>query len=115
MYWFFQRKHTLLSVRSELNSICSIEYCSLHSGCTMAESVSRRPLTAETRVRSRVSPCDKVKQGQFFSEHFGFPLSVLFHQCCILISVYQKDKLANTMNFPKSSALLEIGELWAEK
>jgi hypothetical protein len=56
-----------------------------------------------------------VKQGQFFSEHFGFSPSVSFHQCCILISIYQKDKLANAMNFPKSSALLEIGELWTEK
>jgi hypothetical protein len=88
MYWFFQLKHTLFSVRSELNSICRVEYSSFHSGCTIAEAVSRRPLTAETRVRSRVSRCDKVKLGQFFSEHFGFPLSVSFHQCSILISSY---------------------------
>ena len=92
-------------MRSELNSVCSVGYCSLHRGCTMAKAVSLRPLTAETRVRSRVSRCDKVKLGQFFSEYFGFPLSVHSTNaaypsqstCC----PYQKDELANAGNFPK--------------
>jgi hypothetical protein len=60
-----------------------------------------------------------VKLGQFFSEHFGVPLSVSFNQCCMLLPMcccpYQKGKLANAGNFPKSSALLEIGELLTEK
>ena len=29
----------------------------LHEGRAMAQAVSRQPLTAEARVRSRVSPC----------------------------------------------------------
>jgi hypothetical protein len=53
----------------------------------MAQAISRRPLTAEARVRSQVSPfgiwVDKVALGQVFPEYFGFPLSVLFHLCSI--------------------------------
>jgi hypothetical protein len=55
----------------------------------MAQAVSRRPPTAEARVRSRLSPCggfvvDKVALGQVFPpEYFGFPLSVSFHWCSI--------------------------------
>jgi len=115
MYCFFHRKHTLFPVRSELNSICSAEYCSLHSGCTMAEAVSIRPLTAETRVRSRVSRCDKVKLGQFFSEHFRFPFSV--HSTNAAYSSqstrcpYQKDELANAGNFPKTVRFRKSGSL----
>jgi hypothetical protein len=50
-------------------------------GRAMAQVVSRRPLTAEARVRVRVSPCG-ICGGQsgtgtgFFSEFFGFPLSI---------------------------------------
>jgi hypothetical protein len=120
MYWVFQRKHTLFSVRSELNNICvcSVVYYSLHSGCTMAEAVSRRPLTSETWVRSRVSRCDKVKLGQFFSEHFGFPFQ--YHSTSAAYSPQSplslpEGQTGKCWNFPKSSALLEIGELWTEK
>jgi hypothetical protein len=54
----------------------------------MAQAVSRRLLTAEVRVRCRVSPCG-ICSGQsgtgtgFFPEYFGFPLSILFHRCSI--------------------------------
>jgi hypothetical protein len=54
----------------------------------MAQAVSRRPPTAEARVRSRVSPC-RVCGGQsgtgtgFFLEYFGFLLSISFHPCSI--------------------------------
>ena len=54
----------------------------------MAQAVSRRPLAAEARVRSRVSPRG-ICGGQggtgtgFSLEYFGFPLSVSFHRCCI--------------------------------
>jgi hypothetical protein len=43
----------------------------------MAQAVSRWPLTAEARVRARVSPCwiygSQIGTGQVFSEFFGFP------------------------------------------
>jgi hypothetical protein len=47
-------------------------------GRVMAQEVNHRPLTAEARVRARVSPRGisgrhKVALGQAFSESFGFP------------------------------------------
>jgi hypothetical protein len=53
------------------------------SGRAMAQAVSRRPLTAEVRVRSLVTQCViYAKQSStgtgFPPEYFGFPLSVLF-------------------------------------
>jgi hypothetical protein len=56
----------------------------------MAQAVSRRPLTAEARVRARVNPCgicggQKWHWDRFFSEYFGFPLSVTFHRGSIVI------------------------------
>jgi hypothetical protein len=53
----------------------------------MAQAFSRRPLTAEARVRSRVSPCGmcwtKLHWDRFFPEYLGFPLSISFHRCSI--------------------------------
>jgi hypothetical protein len=51
----------------------------------MAQVVSRRPLSAESRVRARVNPCG-ICGGQsgtgigLSPEFFGFPLSVSFHR-----------------------------------
>jgi hypothetical protein len=47
----------------------------------MPQVVSRWPLTAEARVRARVNPCGicggkKWHWDRFFSEFFGFPLSI---------------------------------------
>jgi hypothetical protein len=57
-------------------------------GSAMAQAVSRRPLTAEARVRSRVCPSGICGEQSgtgtgFFPEYFGFPLSILFHRCSI--------------------------------
>jgi hypothetical protein len=55
----------------------------------MAQEVSRRPLTAKARVRSRVSPCG-ICGGQsgigtgFSPSTSVFPLSVAFHPCSII-------------------------------
>jgi hypothetical protein len=55
------------------------------SGRAMAQAVSRRPLTAEDRVRARVNPCG-ICGGQsdtgtgIFPKSFGFLLSVSFHR-----------------------------------
>jgi hypothetical protein len=59
-----------------------------NAGRAMAQAVSRRPLTAEVRFRSRVSPCGicvgRCGTGTgFSSEYFGFPLSITFHRCSI--------------------------------
>jgi hypothetical protein len=50
----------------------------------MAQAVSRRPRTAEARIRSRFSPCGicgghSGTGTDFFPEYFGFPLSMSFH------------------------------------
>jgi hypothetical protein len=51
----------------------------------MDQVVSRRPLTAEARVRARVNPCG-ICGGQsgtgtgFTPEFFGFSLSISFHR-----------------------------------
>jgi hypothetical protein len=50
-------------------------------GRAMAQVVSRWPLTAEARFRARVNPCGncggtKWKWDRFFSEFFGFLLSI---------------------------------------
>jgi hypothetical protein len=53
----------------------------------MAQVFSRRPLTEETRVRSRDSPCgimvDKVALRRVFPQVPRFPLSISFHRCSI--------------------------------
>jgi hypothetical protein len=58
----------------------------------MAQAVSRRPLTAESRVRSRVGTCG-ICGGQsgtgtgFLPEYFGFSLSISFHRCSINLKI----------------------------
>ena len=58
----------------------------------MPRAFSRRPLAAEPRVRSKDSLCDiwltKWHSDGFFSEYFGFFLSLSFHQCSILIFIH---------------------------
>jgi hypothetical protein len=53
----------------------------------MAQAVSRRPLTADARVSPGLSVWDlwwtKWHWDRFFSEYFGFPLSISFHRCSI--------------------------------
>jgi hypothetical protein len=54
-------------------------------GRAMFQAVSRRPPTAEARVRARVSPCGIFGGPSgtgigFFPEFFGFPLSISFHR-----------------------------------
>jgi hypothetical protein len=56
------------------------------NGRAMAQAVSRRPLTTEVRVRSRVSPVQwwtKRHWDRVFLEYFVFPLSISFHRCSI--------------------------------
>jgi len=60
---------------------------------TMAQTVSRRPFPVGPRVQSQVSSrgiCGgQIDTGTGFSEFFGFPLLISFHQCCFFISIYK--------------------------
>jgi len=83
----------------------------------MAQAVSRQPLTAETRVRSRLSPCG-ICGGQIALGH-DF-LRVLRFSCVSSITPqilrvfpqstyfsYQKDKAVKTGNLPKLQSSFE--------
>ena len=68
-------------------------------GRAMAKAVSRRPLTAEAQVRSRVSPCGICGRqsgtgASFFPEYFGFPLSISSHRC----SITRKNETTNHLH-----------------
>jgi hypothetical protein len=74
----------------------------------MAQAVSHRPLTAEARVRSRVSPCricgaQSDTGTRFPPSPVGSPLSASFRQCSILSFIvtlsYQKNKLRSVRTF----------------
>jgi hypothetical protein len=62
------------------------------------QAVSRRPLTAEARVRSHVRfVVDKVALGQVFLRVRRFPLSVLFHRCSIFTRIiWGMDKVTDS-------------------
>ena len=91
-----QWRCTSFSVSYEL-SFCTLFRCVLGSRvCTVAEAVSRRPLTADAPVRSQVSPrgiCGG-RSGTVTGPPpcrvllSAFPLSVFFHQCSLLIFIY---------------------------
>ena len=87
----------------------------------MNQAASRRPLNAEARFRSQVSPC-KICGGQNGSvTGFSPSISVLPCQChstdAPISSLstrfsYQRDKGAKPWNVPKISAASEIGQYW---
>jgi hypothetical protein len=65
----------------------------------MAQAISRRPLTAEARVRYWVRPggicCGQIGTGTGFSpEYFGFPLSISFRRCSITRNNEKTDHLS---------------------
>ena len=53
----------------------------------MSQTVSRRPLTAKTRVRIRASPC-KTCCGQRGTEYLARPLASSLHPYSVLIFIY---------------------------
>ena len=120
MYWVFQRKHTLFSVRSELNSI---RVCSVRTIVFTVAVLWLRRLVAGLSPRRPGFDLESVGVIKWNWDSFSpstsvSPVSIIppvLHTHLNLRCSYQKDKLANAGNFPKSSALLEIGELWTEK
>ena len=80
----------------------------------MALRVTRWPLTAEVRVRSRVSACE-ICSGQTGS---GTVL-LLHNRCATFIIIYMllvpETETMELGNLPKSNVLSEIGERWMEK
>jgi len=93
-------------------------------GCVVAQVASRRPVTAQTQVRSHanrcvtcggqratgtgVTPTTLVSPCHYHSTNA--PLSSSSTHCS-----YQNDKRAKPGNLPKIYALSEIGENWLEK
>jgi len=72
-----------LEMQFKLNSIFQL-------GRALDQAVSRRPLTADARVRSPVSPCERCggqcSIGTDFSQGTSvFPPSILFRQCSIRV------------------------------
>jgi hypothetical protein len=59
--------------------------------CAVAQEVGRRPLTVEARIDFQSCPWREWQWGRFFSESFGFPLSLSFHQCSILLINHRRN------------------------
>ena len=79
-------------------STCTITYSHHFSYYLDAFQAMAQAVTAETRLRSRASLCDRVGLGQVllspvllfcYPQFFCFPLSVSFHQCSTLCSSEQ--------------------------
>jgi hypothetical protein len=78
------------------------------SGWLVARLSPRRPGFAPGSVNVRL-----VAEVSFFSEYFGFPLSVSFHHCSVLASIYMllllEAQRTKSGNLPKGSFHSEIG------
>ena len=89
-------------------------YCRSIYSRTMAEAVSRWPLTAKAGIQSHVSPRE-IYGGQsgtrtgFSFEQFSLLLSELLQQCFIFVFIYVDGRSLETS---KSLAFLEMGYRW---
>ena len=87
-----RQKRYLFSERYEVNICTYINgiNSSLQCDCDMSQGVSRRPLTADARIRLQDSPSE-ICGGQSGNSIgvcvSGFALSVPFHQCYLIISI----------------------------
>jgi hypothetical protein len=74
---------------------CITIFRNFGKGRAMAQAVSRRPVTAEARVRSRGQSMwdlwwTKWHWDSFFPEYFGFSLSISFQWCSIKLEKQKK-------------------------
>jgi hypothetical protein len=79
-------------VRGHSQIECLMLISEIHRGRVMAQTVSRRPHAAETRVHALISPCGICggPSGTGTPPHpefFGFPLSVSFHRGLLYSSI----------------------------
>ena len=77
------------------------------AGRAMAQAVTRRPRTAEVRVRSQVSPCE-VGGGQCGNRTSFATSTSVFSPVYIMPPMFLPNR-------PKSNTLSKIAENWAEK
>jgi hypothetical protein len=85
----------------------------------MSQAASRRPLRAEAQVRSHAILCEicceKWHFDRFFPQYFGFPLSLLSHQCSIIVCLYKyflrKEETEMVLKYSRGSVLFEIGDI----
>jgi hypothetical protein len=113
--WFVLLRRSVFTARYDLNLTAETFISSLFHGRAMAQVVSRRPLTAEARVRSQVITCE-ICGGQngynrVFSQYFSFPCHNHYtnapYSSSSICSSYQKP-----LNLTRSNVLLEIREHW---
>ena len=84
----------------------------------MGQTVSRRPLAEEARVRSQTSHCGDLwwtnwNWDGFFFQYFDLSLSVSFHQCSILhlhVSLTRRTRWRKPGNVPQSTPPSVIGK-----
>jgi hypothetical protein len=74
--WFSKPRRRVFTARYELNLLMQFKFIFI------VWAVSRRPFTAEARIKSQISPCEicagqSVHCGRFSSEYFGFPLPII--------------------------------------
>jgi len=67
-------------------SFTKIPLSSFLHGLAVTQTVCRKSVTADSRIRSKVSPCEICGRESLPLSTSGISLSVLFHQCSILIS-----------------------------
>ena len=99
---FGLKKKAFISAGHELNLCLKGRLDSQLESCTMAQAVSRRPLTAEVRVHSQASlfMVDKAALGRDFLRALRFPpvriIPTMLHSYLHLhVSFNQKDKPGN--------------------
>jgi hypothetical protein len=87
---FYTMMHGRKSIKIKICTYITGINSSLQWGRDMSQGVSQHPLTAEARIRFQDSPSEICGGQRGNNKGFcvsGFPLSVPFHQCYLIISI----------------------------